>query len=294
MKKFASLPFILAGTLLVCTLTTHASLRRSSISSTTEFGFSGKAGVSQGTVALGETDTLFTRLRLMQSVPVNQSYSWRIGAEWERIGFGIPVGAPLPNTVQSVELRLGNTWRLNRRSMLQFDISPGVYSDFEDLDFGDMNAPIAARYIFLQSTNVQWVIAAIADPKNEIPVVGGVGLRWRFAPQWTLDLIMPRPQLRFEVNTDLTLHAGGGLRGGAYRVAENFGTRVGRPELNDEDLTYREIRVGGGFNWKINNRFSTLMDAGWVIDRRFAFKDARLQLNGKGAPYFQLSVSAKF
>jgi len=294
MKAAEYLCTVLAAATLTLVGEMNAAERRNSLSTSAEFGISGSGGLSQGTVELGETESLFTRLRIMDTIPVNPSYSWRIGGEWERIGFGLPSGVPLPNTVQSLELKLGNSWRLNRRSLVQFDASPGIYSDFEDVGIGDFNIPISARYIFIQSTNVQWVVAAIGDPKNEIPVVGGVGLRWMFATDWTLDLILPRPQIRYAARENLTLHAGGGLKGGAYRVGENFGTRVGRPELNDEDMTYREIRVGGGFNWKVTPKISALFDGGWVIDRRFSFKDARLQLNGKGAPYFQLAVNANF
>jgi hypothetical protein len=265
-----------------------------SSSSTAEFGYVGGGDLSQGSVKLGEVDSLFTRVRHVRSIPVNRRYSWRIGGEWERIGFGIPAAAPVPNTLQSVQLHLGNTWFINPKAFLQFEVDPGIYSDFEDIDFGDFNAPVSARLIYLQNTNVQWVAAFIGNLKSELPVVGGVGLRWRFAPDWTLDLILPRPQVRYDFSDRLTIHAGAEMKGGAYRVAEDFGTRTGRPQLNDEDVTYREARVGGGFKWKLNEKITAVVDGGWLIDRRFKFEDRRLQLNGDGAPYFQFALKAKY
>ncbi len=265
-----------------------------SASSTVELGYSGDGDIARGTVRLGKTQSTFTRIRHVQSFPVNRRYSWRLGGEWERIGFGVPTGAEIPNTVHSLQLHLGNSWFVGEKSLLQFEVDPGIYSDFEDVDSGDFNAPVSARYIHMQSTNLQWVLAAIHNPKSEIPIVGGIGLRWRFLPDWTLDLILPKPQVRYDFSSSLSFHVGGEFKGGAYRVAEDFGTRLGQPGLNDDDVTYREARVGGGFNWRFNPRYSAMVEGGWLIDRRFSFENARRQLNGDGAPYFQLALRARF
>jgi hypothetical protein len=263
-------------------------------SSTVELGYVGSGDISRGTVRLGEIDTMSTRVRHVESFPVNRRFSWRVGGEWERLGFGVPVGSPIPNTLQSLNLHLGGSMAFSEKIAMQFEVDPGIYSDFEDIDFGDLNAPISTRLFYVQNPNVQWVMALISNPKSELPFVGGVGLRWRFAPDWTIDLILPRPQVRYEFSDMLSFHAGGEFRGGAYRVAENFGTRTGRPELDDDDVTYREVRVGAGFRWKFNKSVSAVVDGGWVIDRRFTYENARLQLNGDGAPFLQFAIRARF
>jgi hypothetical protein len=263
-------------------------------STTVETAYVGGGDISQGTVRLGEIDSMFTRIRHLQSLPVSRRFSWQVGGEWERIGFGVPAGSPLPNTLQSVQLHLGARFALRERLSLQVEVDPGIYSDFEDIDFGDLNAPISTRLMYVQNPNVQWVLALISNPKSELPFVGGVGLRWRFAPDWTLDLFLPKPQVRYDFSDMLSFHVGAEVKGGAYRLAENFGSRVGLPQLNDEDVTYREARVGGGFRWKLNESVSAIVEGGWLIDRRFKFEDSRLQLNGDGAPYLQFAIKARF
>ena len=63
---------------------------------------------------------------------------------------------------------------------------------------------------------------------------------------------MPAPRLEYEVNRNLMLFAGAELRGGTYRVDDDF---VGDPSepgnLNNAMLTYAEIRTGAGLQWTI-------------------------------------------
>ncbi|MGB0580012.1 MAG: DUF6268 family outer membrane beta-barrel protein [Limisphaerales bacterium] len=271
-----------------------AAERRVTSSSTMEFAVVGDGSIRQGTIALGDMNTTFTRLRHVRSIPASETYSWRIGGEWERVGFGLPGASPLPNTLQSLHLHLGNTWRIGAKRLLQFEVDPGIYSDFEDVDLGDINYPVSARFIYAQNRNLQWVFALISNPKSELAFVGGVGARWRFAEDWTLDFILPKPQVRWDFSEELSIFAGGEFKGGAYRVAEDFGTQRGLARLNDSDITYREARVGAGFKWQFNQKFHALVDGGYLIDRRFSFEDKNLQLNGDGAPYFQISLRARY
>ena len=77
-------------------------------------------------------------------------------------------------------------------------------------------------------------------------------------------------------------------------MAEDFGDRFGRPELNDQDLSYNEWRVGAGFRWSPCRAFSLGVDGGWMGERQFNFDDRDLDLTSEGAPYFQLAVTGTY
>lgn len=130
--------------------------------------------------------------------------------------------------------------------------------------------------------------------RSQYPVFGGVGLRWKFAEHWTLALLLPKPSVEYTVNEHLTLFAGGGISGGAFRVAKDFGNKDGQPKLNNSDVTYREMRVGSGARYRFNEHITLTADAGWMIDRRFEFDNGDLLLNGDGAPYVRVGVSGSF
>jgi hypothetical protein len=64
--------------------------------------------------------------------------------------------------------------------------------------------------------------------------------------------------------------------------------------LNDQTITFREIRMGAGLNRLWTQKLTVGIEAGWVVDRRFVYDKANLQLNGDGAPYVGITLSGRF
>ena len=260
---------------------------------TTSISYTAPSSIAIGTAALGDVSTVNSQLQYTFRWG-GETHSWRAGLEWDRTGFGLPSGAPLPNTLHALSLNLGHTWQMNDQWSLRTDLRPGVYSDLEDVDGGDFNVPFTVGVSYRQSDTLTWVAAASVDARRDVPVFGGVGVRWQFAENWTLSLILPRPAIEYRASEQVTVFAGGELVGGAYRVAEDLGSRTGRPELNDQMLSYREIRVGAGMRARIAENVRLVAQAGWAIDRRFVFDEANLLINGKGAAYVSAGLSASF
>jgi hypothetical protein len=174
------------------------------------------------------------------------------------------------------------------------DLRPGLYTDFEDISGGDFNVPVTVAVGYEVNPDLQVLFAVNVDLRREFPVVGGPGVIWRFADGWRLSLLIPRPQIEFTASESVTLFAGGELRATAIRVAEDFGTTVGNPVLNDDQVTYRELRVGGGVRWDLNRLFRLTVEGGYALDRRFEFDRGNVLLNGDGAPYFTVGVSGSY
>jgi hypothetical protein len=84
------------------------------------------------------------------------------------------------------------------------------------------------------------------------------------------------------------------MMGGAYHLNPNFGRDRGLPALDDQQITYREIRTGVGARWGGPNGFYASLEGGWMIDRRFVLNDVRLQFNGDGAAYGQLAIGYRY
>ncbi|MDO8349501.1 MAG: hypothetical protein Q7T30_04670 [Planctomycetota bacterium] len=90
------------------------------------------------------------------------------------------------------------------------------------------------------------------------------------------------------------LFAGAELVRSAYRVAEDFGDRFGRPELNGEDMSYNEWPVGAGARWSVARAVTLSLDAGWMGEREFHFDDREVELTSEGAPYVQFSIGGTY
>ncbi len=259
-----------------------------------EFSHSTDAALNWGNTVLGDLDASWLRAGYSVRFDTSPSYSWSVGLQWDHARFDAPAGAPVPEDIYGLAVRLISNWRVNDRWSVRSDLRPGLYTDFEDISGGDFNVPVTVAVGYDVNPDLQVLFAVNVDVRREFPIVGGPGVIWRFAEGWRLSLVIPRPQIEFTASESVTLFAGGELRATAVRVAEDFGIRVGNPLLNDDQVTYRELRVGGGLRWDLNRLFRLTVEGGYALDRRFEFDRGNLLLNGDGAPYFTVGLSGSY
>ncbi|HEY1107816.1 MAG TPA: DUF6268 family outer membrane beta-barrel protein, partial [Opitutaceae bacterium] len=191
-------------------------------------------------------------------------------------------------------LQLGYNRKLSPQWSLRAELQPGLYSDFEDISGDDFNAPFGLRAVYARSREFQWLFGINVDLRANNPVMGGFGFRWQFAKDWTLMFMVPEPRIEYAVSPELKLFAGASLRGGTFRVAEDFGRRRGRAALDNQDVDFREISVGAGLRWQIQPGLALSTSVGWMLDRRFEYEKRDLLINGDGAPTAMLSISGSF
>jgi Domain of unknown function (DUF6268) len=219
----------------------------------------------------------------------------RLGAEWERFSFGIPDGAPLPDTLQAVNLVIGLDTQLSDSILIRVEAQPGVYNTGFDELSDDFNAPFVAGGSYIYSPNLQLVLGVSVDIEGKYPVLPAGGIRWKMAPQWVLNAVLPTPRLEFEMNSGLILYAGANLKQSNYRVDDDFGDNTGTPRLNHAVLTYTEVRTGAGIDWKISPVVTLTGEVGYQPYREFDFYRAHIRYHQDGgAPYGMISVHGAF
>jgi hypothetical protein len=219
----------------------------------------------------------------------------RLGAEWERFSFGIPDGAPLPDTLQAVNLVIGLDTQLSDSILIRVEAQPGVYNTGFDELSDDFNAPFVAGGSYIYSPNLQLVVGVSVDIERKYAVLPAGGIRWKMAPQWVLNAVLPTPRLEFEMDSGLTLYAGANLKQTNYRVDDNFGDNTGTPRLNHAVLTYTEVRTGAGIDWKISPVVTLTGEVGYQPYREFDFYRAHIRYHQDGGtPYGMISVQGAF
>lgn len=258
-----------------------------------ELAHSGASDIAEGSRALGEIKHTSARLEGSQTYKLDDDSALIAGLTMRRFDFSGSI-ADVPDTLQSIALQLGYNRTLSPQWTLRAEIQPGIYSDFEDISGDDFNAPFGLRAVYARSREFQWLFGLNVDLRANNPVMGGFGFRWQFAKEWTLLFIVPEPRIEYAVSPELKLFAGASLRGGTFRVAEDFGRSRGRPSLDNQDVDFREISVGAGVRWQLQPRISLSASVGWMLDRRFEYEKRDLLLNGDGAPTALLSVSGSF
>ncbi len=243
----------------------------------------------------GRVSEQYSAAHLVLTPQWNSGILYRVGFDWQRFSFGLPSGAPLPNTLQSFSAVIGADFQLFDSWLVRVEAQPGFYGDSNDLRGRDFNVPFIIGGSYIASAELQWVVGLSIDVNRRYPVIPAIGVRWQFADHWTLNAILPSPRLEYAWSKGLTLFAGGEVRDSTCHVRSDFGTDLGKPRLNNAVVEYLEVRAGAGLSWKATKELSVELQGGYLPYRDFDFH--RTGDNGEtqsGAPYGQLSISARF
>jgi hypothetical protein len=220
----------------------------------------------------------------------------RIGLQTERYSFSFGETAPVPDDLHSTALIIGLDTQLSDSVLIRVEAQPGFYgTDFDDFGRDTFNVPFLIGGTYIYSSNLQFVFGIGFDALRQTPALPGGGVRWKFAPQWTLNAVAPTPRLEYEPNSDLLFFVGADARLTAYRVEKNFGTLRGDTSLNHASISYEELRVGGGLEWKLSTAIKLAFEGGYIPYRNFDFHRTQVRYHQDGgAPYFRLGFHAAF
>ena len=220
----------------------------------------------------------------------------RLGAGYERYSFGFDNGWPLPNTLQAANLVVGLDTQFSDSILVRFEAQPGIYgAGMDDLEWDDANILFIVGGTYIYSPNLQFVLGVGVDVNRKYPVVPGGGIRWKVAPQWVLNAVLPKPRIEFELNPQFTLYAGAVIKSQTFRMSDGLGSAGGAPELDRAVLNYTEVRTGLGFDWKITPAITLSAEGGYLPYREFDFHRTEVRYHHEeGAPYGTIALHGAF
>jgi hypothetical protein len=254
----------------------------------------GGADVQRGPIRINNFDEMNALARLL-ILPRTKIGIVRLGAEYEVYDFDLPEGLQVPDRLQSLALIIGLDTKFSDELLVRFEAKPGLYSA-DDFQRGDLNVPFILGGTYLYSSTLQFVFGVGVDLEGEFPVLPGGGVRWKFAPQWVLNATLPTPRLEYEINRQFMLYGGGEIRSKNFRVDNDFVSDPGDPgRLNNAILNYTEVRVGGGFVWKIGDACKLSAEAGYMPYRQFDYHRTPVRYHSEsGAPYATIGFHGSF
>jgi hypothetical protein len=220
----------------------------------------------------------------------------RLGLQTERYSFSFGGNAAVPDNLHSTNLIIGLDTEFSDSFLIRIEAQPGFYgTDFDDFGRDTFNVPFIIGGTYIYSSNLQFVFGIGVDAWRQTPVLPGGGVRWKFAPQWTLNAVVPTPRLEFEPNSNLLIFAGADLRLTSYRVEKNFGTLRGDTSLNHASISYEEARVGAGLEWKLSTAVKLSFEGGFIPFRDFDFHRTQVRYHQDGgAPYARIGFHTAF
>ncbi|MGD0015911.1 MAG: DUF6268 family outer membrane beta-barrel protein [Verrucomicrobiia bacterium] len=247
------------------------------------------AGPHAGSISEHSAD-----VKYVFSPQVTKDLLLRFGFEWQRFSFDVPGHIPVPDTLQQVSAVIGLDYQLGDQWLVRTELEPGMYSDFEDSNFRGFNAPLVLGVAYLANADLQWFFGLRVDLRSHNPVLPSPGVRWKFADEWTLNLVFPNPRLEYDVNDRFQVYLGANVESGTFVVGDRFGTDHGVPKLDHATVDYMAVRVGPGCLWKVRPNLTMEAGAGFMLQRRFDFFDQDMTIRNHDAPYLQIACHARF
>jgi len=255
----------------------------------------GPSQLKKGHLGFGSFHEFDTDLNAVASNQIFENTLIRLGVNWQRFSLTPDATAPVPDTLQALNLEIGADYQLTPTLLLRVEALPGIYSDFRQLSSDDFNIPFVVGASYFVSRDFICVFGFSVDVNRSAPVYPAAGARWRIASKFVINAILPDPEVEYEFNRNLTLHAGASLKNGTYRVANDFGTDRGIPKLDHSIVDFTEIRATAGVSWKVSRAVSLDLESGCVPYRKFDFSRADYKVTAFDvAPFAQVSFSAKF
>jgi len=264
---------------------------------TLEQGYLGDADVRRGGREVSDFDEYYSNLVFVYTPRIKFGIL-RLGAQWERYSFGFSSsgGQQLPNTLQAINSIVGFDTRFSESILVRFEAQPGFYgTSFEHLDGDSFNIPFVLGGTYIYTPELQFILGVGVNVQSRFPVLPGGGIRWKFAPEWVLNAVLPAPRLEYQPNRELTFFAGANFKANTFRTDDRFGDSHGDTSLNDAWLAYEEVRTGVGAEWKINSSISVTIDGGYVPWRQFDFHRTEVRYHYEsGAAYGAVMLHGEF
>ncbi len=263
---------------------------------TIEQAYLGGADVQRGNRRVTDFDEYYSNVVFVYTPRIKFGIL-RLGAQWERYSFGFPNGGEqLPNTLQSVNSIVGLDTKFSDSILIRFEAQPGFYgTSFKHLNGDSFNIPFVLGGTYIYNPDVQFVFGIGVNFQSRFPVLPGGGIRWKFAPNWVLNAVLPTPRLEYQASRNLTFFAGADIKANTFRTDDRFGDSHSDTGLNNAWLSYEEARAGVGAEWKISSSLSLTIEGGYVPYRQFDFHRTEVRYHHEsGAPYGAIMLHGAF
>ncbi len=263
---------------------------------TIEQSYVGDSDVARGSRKVNDFDELYTALKFVYTPRVTYGII-RLGAQFERYSLGYPHGGEqLPNTLQAINAVVGFDTRLGDSILVRLEAQPGFYgTTFDNLEGDQFNVPVILGGTYIYSPELQFVLGVGVNVQQHYPVLPGGGVRWKIAPKWVLNAVLPTPRLEYAASENVTAFVGGDIKANTFRVNDRFGTSHGDTALNNAWLSYEEIRAGAGVDWKLTSNLTLRLEGGYSAYHDFDFHRTQVHYhNESGAPYASLMLEGSF
>lgn len=241
---------------------------------------------------LGEGDSFYTDFSYDHRFLITGKWYFRTGFEYERYDFG-GTDNGLPDHLQAVYGHLGIEYVLRDHAGAALELDPGVY--FQNRITSDaFDIPWKLFVSFPLKKDKIFGIIGVGGALYQDPIIApGGGLIWLFTDNLRLEGVFPKPALVYNLNDDWQFRIAANLVYESFRT-DNVVTPLHKLREHNAVVQYNEDRVGLQASYSGIKPFKITAAAGYTFIRDFDFFRVGVRAKTEPAPYFQLSVDARF
>lgn len=240
----------------------------------------------------GRPHTVYGSAEYVHQQPIARGVSLRTGVSWNRMDFG-GTEAPIPGALQSTAAIVGVDVLTSEKLGFRIEARPGIYSDFEQVGWDDVDARaiLAAEYRY--SPNIRLIGGVRFTGMGEYPVLPIAGAAFKFTEKFSLDLIYPDLKFEYRPSDHWEWNLGISFVSGSYRTHLS-GIDDDDAELRNAIVNYFESRPTLGVVYRGFAGIDLFANTGVAMGRKFDYFRAGKETIIGGAPFFELGLRAHF
>lgn len=179
-----------------------------------------------------------------------------------------PTRTDLPSELYSVWVEFGYMKKLNEKWAMQLAISPGLYTDFEEVDSDSVRIVGRALAFYNASEATQWAFGVVYLDRENVAALPAAGLIHQPNERTRFEVIFPRPRALFRVvhteSGEGWLYLAGEFGGGSWSIQRASGA--------SDVITYNDLRFITGFEWRAGEKRRMFVEGGWVFERQLEYE----------------------
>ncbi len=240
----------------------------------------------------GQQDEIQTEIWYGHRIQLRGDIYLHLGFSYERYDFG-STNAPVPNHLQAFAGLVGIDIMHGGDVGAFIEFRPGFYTQ-DNFGISSFDVPIAVGRIFVVKPDKLYLFggAYASFLQGGYPVVPLLGVIWIASDKVRLMGVMPDPKLIYSATDKLNLWLGGELVGGSFRTDHN--DAIEPKKLNGTQVDFSDYRAGLGFSYALTRSCILDFNAGYSIQRHFAFHRAGENYRTDPSPYVGLQLKASF
>ncbi|OVE75171.1 hypothetical protein BVX97_05650 [bacterium E08(2017)] len=187
-----------------------------------------------------------------------------VGFDLDMLIFTDSADIDLPGQAVALAADIGWTWRYVSGDAFGISLSPGLYSDIEEIAGRAFFVPFSGVYYKAFHSDIAGVLGLQVRPRFERVFFPVVGIDWIMHDNVRLMLMLPESRLTIYIDNRWSIHGGYEWRSLSYatREAGNYDRTL---------LTYEDSKYSVGLTYKMSDELQITGEGGTCFSRMLEF-----------------------